>query len=108
MPSNLFASSNPDQRAGILNQLLSAVGPGTGLCDRGSVRRGGRCDPDRRAGPPRRNPGDRDARVLCPAGAGQPRFVELGRGMISRLVVQSGSLSLFCKRLERFSFLPQF
>jgi len=29
MLSNLFASSNPDQRAGILNQLLSAVGPGT-------------------------------------------------------------------------------
>ena len=25
MPSNLFASSNPDRRAGILNQLLSAV-----------------------------------------------------------------------------------
>jgi hypothetical protein len=29
MLSNLFAGSNPDQRAGILNQLLSAVGPGT-------------------------------------------------------------------------------
>ena len=28
MLSNLFANSNPDQRAGILNQLLSAVGPG--------------------------------------------------------------------------------
>lgn len=35
MFSNLFASSNPDQGAGILNQLLSPVGPGTGLCDRG-------------------------------------------------------------------------
>ena len=29
MLSNLFASSSPDQRAGILNQLLSAVGPST-------------------------------------------------------------------------------
>lgn len=28
MLSNLFANSNPNQRAGILNQLLSAVGPG--------------------------------------------------------------------------------
>jgi hypothetical protein len=28
MLSNLFANSNPDQRAGILNQLLGAVGPG--------------------------------------------------------------------------------
>ncbi len=64
---SLFASSNPDQRTGILNQLLSAVGPGTGLCDRGWLRRGGRCDPDRRAGPPRRDPGDRHARVLRPA-----------------------------------------
>jgi len=27
MLGNLFANSNPDQRAGILNQLLSAVGP---------------------------------------------------------------------------------
>ena len=27
MLSNLFANSNPDQRAGILNHLLSAVGP---------------------------------------------------------------------------------
>jgi len=69
MLSNLFASSNPDQRAGILNQLLSAVGPGTGLCDQGWRRRGGRCDLDRRVGPPRRDPGDRHARVLCPAGA---------------------------------------
>ena len=29
--NNLFASSNPDQGAGILDQLLSAVRPGTGL-----------------------------------------------------------------------------
>jgi hypothetical protein len=28
MLSNLFANSNPDQRAGILNRLLSTVGPG--------------------------------------------------------------------------------
>src|ERR1700728_627845 len=40
-----------------------------GLCDRGCLRRGGRCDPDRRAGPPRRDPYDRHARVLRPAGA---------------------------------------
>ena len=28
MVSSLFGNSNPDQRAGILNHLLSAVGPG--------------------------------------------------------------------------------
>jgi hypothetical protein len=45
MLSNLFANSNPDQRAGILNHLLSAAGPavlGSGvLGSLGGLLRGG-------------------------------------------------------------------
>ena len=45
MLSNLFANSSPDQRAGILNHLLSAVGPaalGSGaLASLGGMLRGG-------------------------------------------------------------------
>jgi hypothetical protein len=45
MLSNLFANSNPDQRTGILNHLLSAVGPGAlgslALGSLGGVLRGG-------------------------------------------------------------------
>src|SRR4029077_8088860 len=40
-----------------------------GLCDRGWPHRGRRCDPDGRAGAPRRDPADRHVRVLHPAGA---------------------------------------
>lgn len=45
MLSSLFTSSNPDQRAGILNQLLSAVGPSAlasgALGSLGGILRGG-------------------------------------------------------------------
>ena len=45
MLSNLFSNSNPDQRAGILNQLLSAVGPSAlasgALGSLGGLLRGG-------------------------------------------------------------------
>ena len=45
MISSLFTNSNPDQRAGILNQLLSAVGPGGlgsgALGSLGALLRGG-------------------------------------------------------------------
>jgi len=45
MLSNLFANSNTDQRAGILNHLLSAVGPGAlgslALSSLGGLLRGG-------------------------------------------------------------------
>jgi hypothetical protein len=45
MVSGLFANSNPDQRAGILNHLLSAVGPGAlgslALGSLGGLLRGG-------------------------------------------------------------------
>src|SRR4029077_16167825 len=45
-----------------------------GLCDRDLLHRGRRCDPDRRPGPPCRDPPHRHARVLRPAGkrAGAP------------------------------------
>ena len=52
MLSSLFTNSNPDQRAGILNQLLSAVGPSAlasgALGSLGGILRGGnaRVSPD--------------------------------------------------------------
>ena len=50
-------------------QMAAAYARVLGLCDRGWPHRGGRCDPDGRAGPPRRDPADRHVRVLHPAGA---------------------------------------
>ena len=48
MVTSLFANSNPDQRAGILNHLLSAVGPGAlgslALGSLGGVLRGGKAN----------------------------------------------------------------
>jgi hypothetical protein len=45
MLSSLFANSNPDQRAGILNQLVSALGPAAlssgALSNLGGLLRGG-------------------------------------------------------------------
>ena len=57
-----FCLYEPDRPAG--SQMAAAYAGVLGLCDRGLLRRGGRCDPDRRAGPARRDPADRDARVL--------------------------------------------
>jgi hypothetical protein len=45
MVASMFANSNPEQRAGILNHLVSAVGPGTlgsgALAGLGALIRGG-------------------------------------------------------------------
>jgi hypothetical protein len=51
MLANLFTHSNPDQRAGMLNQLLKSVGPGTmasipGLSGLSSLLTGGAMTPE--------------------------------------------------------------
>src|SRR5262245_43415991 len=51
MLANLFSHSDPNQRAGVLNQLLNSVGPGTltalpGLASLSSLFRGGSVTPE--------------------------------------------------------------
>ena len=51
MLANLFSNSDPHQRAGVLNQLLSSVGPGVlaalpGMGNLSSVLRGGSMTPE--------------------------------------------------------------
>ena len=41
MVSNLFGRSNPDQKAGLLNQILAALGPGAAQALRGLAGGGG-------------------------------------------------------------------
>ena len=62
-----FFLYEPDRPAG--PQMAAAYARVLGLCDRDWPHRGGRGDPDGRAGPPRRDPADRHVRVLHPAGA---------------------------------------
>jgi hypothetical protein len=69
--SDCYRVERTSSRVGLLPLWTSAFSRRTrilGLCDRSLLRRGGRCDPDRGAGPPRRDPGDRHACVLRSAG----------------------------------------
>ena len=60
------------------SKMAAAYARVLGLRDRGWPHRGGRCDSDGRAGPPRRDPADRNVRVLHTARA---RAVAPGRSL---------------------------